>query len=154
MSTPDQDTLVRAIEDARRILGEYRAFDSVDALRTVDRLFCRPRSRWSRSRNRANEEAPNPSPRARRPPSVNRRTVAPRERHQMWNSSQTARACRPNFRSFTYPYLQSPGQKPGFAFQPGRPQSFGDKLHSSPPWKWAIAILIVLCCVIYAWTLR
>jgi hypothetical protein len=24
-----------------------------------------------------------------------------------------------NFRSFTYPYLQSPGQKPGFAFQPG-----------------------------------
>ena len=40
MSTPDQDTLVRAIEDARRILGEYRAFNLVDALRTVDRLFC------------------------------------------------------------------------------------------------------------------
>ena len=39
MSTPDQDTLVRAVEDARRILGEYRAIGSQDALRTVDRLF-------------------------------------------------------------------------------------------------------------------
>ena len=39
MRTPDQDTLVRAVEDARRILGEYKAFGSLDALRTVDRLF-------------------------------------------------------------------------------------------------------------------
>jgi len=34
MNNPDQDTLIRAVEDARRILGEYRG----DAKRTVERL--------------------------------------------------------------------------------------------------------------------
>ncbi len=35
MNNPDQDTLIRAVEDARRILGEYRG----DAKRTVERLL-------------------------------------------------------------------------------------------------------------------
>jgi hypothetical protein len=35
MSSPVQDTLIRAVEDARRILGEYRG----DAKRTVERLL-------------------------------------------------------------------------------------------------------------------
>ena len=34
MNNPDQDTLIRAVEDARRILGEYRG----DAKRTMERL--------------------------------------------------------------------------------------------------------------------
>jgi hypothetical protein len=34
MDNPDQDTIIRAVEDARRILGEYRG----DAKRTVERL--------------------------------------------------------------------------------------------------------------------
>jgi len=33
MNNPDQDTLIRAVEDARRILGEYPR----DAARTVER---------------------------------------------------------------------------------------------------------------------
>ena len=35
MNNPDQDTLIRAVEDARRILGEYRG----DAKPTVERLL-------------------------------------------------------------------------------------------------------------------
>ena len=35
MNNPDQDTLARAVEDARRILGEYPR----DAARTVERLL-------------------------------------------------------------------------------------------------------------------
>src|SRR5258705_11513700 len=35
MNNPDQDTIIRAVEDARRILGEYRG----DAKRTVERLL-------------------------------------------------------------------------------------------------------------------
>jgi hypothetical protein len=35
MNNPDQDTIIRAVEDARRILGEYRG----DATRTVERLL-------------------------------------------------------------------------------------------------------------------
>src|SRR4029077_6488023 len=35
MNNPDHDTLIRAVEDARRILGEYRG----DAKRTVERLL-------------------------------------------------------------------------------------------------------------------
>ena len=35
MNNSDQDTLIRAVEDARRILGEYRG----DAKRTVERLL-------------------------------------------------------------------------------------------------------------------
>ena len=35
MNNPDQDTLIRAVEDARLILGEYRG----DAKRTVERLL-------------------------------------------------------------------------------------------------------------------
>ena len=35
MNNPDQETLLRAVEDARRILGEYRG----DAKGTVERLL-------------------------------------------------------------------------------------------------------------------
>ena len=35
MNNPDQDTLIRAVEDAKRILGEYRG----DSTRTVERLL-------------------------------------------------------------------------------------------------------------------
>ena len=39
MSTPDQETLLRAVEDARRILGEFIEPGPRDALRTVQRLL-------------------------------------------------------------------------------------------------------------------
>jgi hypothetical protein len=39
MNNPDQDTLIRAVEDARRILGEYIEPGSRDPTRAVHRLF-------------------------------------------------------------------------------------------------------------------
>jgi hypothetical protein len=39
MNNPDQDTLVRAVEDARRILGEYIEREPRDATRAVERLL-------------------------------------------------------------------------------------------------------------------
>ena len=39
MNSPDQDTLVRAVEDARRILGEYIEPGPRDATQTVERLL-------------------------------------------------------------------------------------------------------------------
>jgi hypothetical protein len=39
MNNPDQDTVLRAIEDARRILGEYIEPGPRDATRTVERLL-------------------------------------------------------------------------------------------------------------------
>ncbi len=39
MNNPDQDTLLRAIDDARRILGEYIEPGQRDATRTVERLL-------------------------------------------------------------------------------------------------------------------
>jgi hypothetical protein len=39
MSTPDQETLLRAVEDARRILGEYIEPGQRDAAETVQRLL-------------------------------------------------------------------------------------------------------------------
>jgi hypothetical protein len=39
MSTPDQETLLRAVEDARRILGEFIEPGPRDATRTVERLL-------------------------------------------------------------------------------------------------------------------
>ena len=39
MNSPDQDTLIRAVEDARRILGEYIEPGRRDAMRTVERLL-------------------------------------------------------------------------------------------------------------------
>jgi hypothetical protein len=39
MNSPDQDTLVRAIEDARRILGEYIEPGPRDAMQTIERLL-------------------------------------------------------------------------------------------------------------------
>jgi hypothetical protein len=39
MNTTDQDTVLRAVEDARRILREYIAPGSHDATRTVHRLI-------------------------------------------------------------------------------------------------------------------
>ena len=39
MNNPDQDTLIRTIEDARRILGEYIAPGPRDATQTVHRLL-------------------------------------------------------------------------------------------------------------------
>jgi hypothetical protein len=39
MNSPDQDTILRAIEDARRILGEYMEPGPRDPTRTVQRLF-------------------------------------------------------------------------------------------------------------------
>jgi hypothetical protein len=38
MNNPDQETLLRAVEDARRILGEYIERGQRDATRTVERL--------------------------------------------------------------------------------------------------------------------
>jgi hypothetical protein len=39
MNTPDEDTVLKAIEDARRILGEYIAPGPRDATQTVHRLL-------------------------------------------------------------------------------------------------------------------
>ncbi|NOJ43117.1 hypothetical protein [Bradyrhizobium australiense] len=39
MNTPDQDIILRAMEDARRILGEYIAPGPRDATLTVHRLI-------------------------------------------------------------------------------------------------------------------
>jgi hypothetical protein len=39
MNNPDQETVRRAIEDARRILGEYVGPEQRDATRTVERLL-------------------------------------------------------------------------------------------------------------------
>jgi hypothetical protein len=39
MTNPDQDTLIRAVEDARRILGEYIEPGPRDATRAVERLL-------------------------------------------------------------------------------------------------------------------
>ena len=39
MTNTDQDTVLRAMEDARRILGEYIAPGPRDATRTVHRLI-------------------------------------------------------------------------------------------------------------------
>jgi hypothetical protein len=38
MNSPDQETVLRALEDARRILGEYIEPGRRDAMRTVERL--------------------------------------------------------------------------------------------------------------------
>jgi len=39
MNNPDQETVLRAIEDARRILGEYIRSGQRDGMRTVERLL-------------------------------------------------------------------------------------------------------------------
>lgn len=39
MHDPDKETLLRAVEDARRILGEYIQPGKPDAKRTVERLL-------------------------------------------------------------------------------------------------------------------
>jgi hypothetical protein len=39
MNNPDQDTLIRAVEDARRILGEYLEPRPRGATRTVEQLL-------------------------------------------------------------------------------------------------------------------
>lgn len=39
MNNPDQDTVLRAIEDARRILGEHIEPGPRDATRTVEQLL-------------------------------------------------------------------------------------------------------------------
>jgi hypothetical protein len=39
VSTPDQDTLLRAVEDARRILGQYIEPGQRDAAQTVQSLL-------------------------------------------------------------------------------------------------------------------
>jgi hypothetical protein len=39
MNNPDQDTLIRAVEDARRILGEYIEPGPRNATLTVERLL-------------------------------------------------------------------------------------------------------------------
>jgi hypothetical protein len=39
MNNPDQDTVIRAVEDARRVLGEYIAPGPRDTTRTVERLL-------------------------------------------------------------------------------------------------------------------
>jgi hypothetical protein len=39
MNSPDQDTLIRAVEDARRILGEYIEPGQRDPARMVQRLL-------------------------------------------------------------------------------------------------------------------
>jgi hypothetical protein len=39
MNTPDQDLVLRALEDARQILAEYEAVGDFDGRRTIGRLF-------------------------------------------------------------------------------------------------------------------
>jgi hypothetical protein len=39
MNNPDQETLIRAVEDARRILGDYIEIGPRDATRTVEHLL-------------------------------------------------------------------------------------------------------------------
>lgn len=39
MTNPDQETVLRAVKDARRILGEYLAPGPRDARQTVERLL-------------------------------------------------------------------------------------------------------------------
>jgi hypothetical protein len=39
MNDPDQDTLIRAVEDARHILGEYLERGPRDATRTMEHLL-------------------------------------------------------------------------------------------------------------------
>ncbi len=39
VNNPDQDTLIRAVEDARRVLGEYFEPGPRDATRTDERLL-------------------------------------------------------------------------------------------------------------------
>jgi hypothetical protein len=39
MNTPDHDTLVRAVVDARSILGEHVAFGSLDPAQALERLW-------------------------------------------------------------------------------------------------------------------
>jgi hypothetical protein len=39
LNTPDQETVLRAMEDARRILAEHIAPGQHDAMRTVERLL-------------------------------------------------------------------------------------------------------------------
>jgi hypothetical protein len=39
MNNPDQDTLIRTVEDARRILGEYLEPGPRNATQTVERLL-------------------------------------------------------------------------------------------------------------------
>jgi hypothetical protein len=39
MNNPDEDVLIRALEDARRVLGEYIEPGPRDATRTVERLL-------------------------------------------------------------------------------------------------------------------
>ena len=39
VNNPDQDTLIRAVEDARRVLGEYIEPGPRDATRMVERLL-------------------------------------------------------------------------------------------------------------------
>jgi hypothetical protein len=39
LNTPDQETVLRAMDDARRILAEYIAPGRHDAMRAVDRLL-------------------------------------------------------------------------------------------------------------------
>ena len=39
MNNPDQDTVLRAVEDARRVLGEYIAHGPLDPAQTVERLL-------------------------------------------------------------------------------------------------------------------
>lgn len=42
MNTPDQDTVLRAIEDTRRILGDYIEPGTRDPVRTIERLLLVP----------------------------------------------------------------------------------------------------------------
>ena len=39
MNNPDQETILRAVEDARRVLGEYIAPGPLDPAQTVERLL-------------------------------------------------------------------------------------------------------------------
>ena len=39
MNNPDQDTVLRAVQDARRILGEYIDLDPRDPAQTLERLL-------------------------------------------------------------------------------------------------------------------
>ena len=39
MNNPDQDIVLRALEDALQILGEYDPIGALDARRTVERLW-------------------------------------------------------------------------------------------------------------------
>ena len=59
MNNPDQDTVLRAVQDARRILGEYIDLDPRDPAQTLERLLAVLDRGGLPSRSRSDKQASN-----------------------------------------------------------------------------------------------